>query len=162
MASDAISAISSSNASSANLTQNPLGDNSQITSMLMSGNIDPKFAKMLLSQMYNNNVNTILFGNEDTTGSSSTGNIDIFSSQTSASSSNFNALGQTANNTGISPQYEMSVYSSLIGKTITATKPLSNGQQITGKVSSVQLQNGQVVLNVEGTLVPTANILKIQ
>ncbi len=128
--------------------------------MLMSGNIDPKFASMLLSQMYNNNVNSILFGSEDTTGSSSTGNIDIFNA-TSSPSSNFNVLGQTADYSGISPQYQMSVYSSLIGKTITATQPTTN-KQITGKVTSVQLQNGQVVLNIGGAMIPTANILKIQ
>jgi hypothetical protein len=165
MATNPISAISSSstttnNINNVDLQQNTLSDNSQLTAMLMSGNIDPKFASLLLSQMYNNNVNTILFGSEDTTGSSSTGNIDIFDSA-AAPSSNFNVLGQTADNSGISPQYQMSVYSSLIGKTITATQPLTNGQ-ITGKVTAIQLQNGQVMLNVSGTLVPTTNILKIQ
>jgi hypothetical protein len=158
MTDTSISAVSSSNL---NLEQNSLSNNNQITSMLLNGNIDPKFARMLLSQMYNNNVNTILFGSEDTTGSSSSGSIDIFDTQSTASSSNFNSLGEAANFTSVSPQYQMSVYSSLIGKTVTATKPLTN-EQITGKVTSVQLQNGQVVLNVEGTLVPTGNLLKIQ
>jgi hypothetical protein len=111
--------------------------------------------------MYNNNVNSILFGNEDTSGSSSTGNIDIFGTQATSSQSNFNVLGQNTNFTDINPQFQMSVYSSLIGKTVTAKVPSTNGQ-ITGKVTSVQLQNGQVTLNVDGTLVPTSNLIKIQ
>ena len=161
MADNAVTPISNSSVSNADLTQNPLSDNNAMTAQLMSGNLDPKFASMLVNQMYNNNVNSILFGNEDTSGSSSTGNIDIFGTQAMSSQSNFNVLGQNSNSTDINPQFQMSVYSSLIGKTVTAKVPSSN-VQITGKVASVQLQNGQVALNVNGTLVPTSNLIKIQ
>ncbi len=166
MANNSIQPINTS-IGNTDLTQNALSDNNSITSQLMAGNLDPKFASMLVSQMYNNNVNSILFGNEDTSGSSSTGNIDIFGTQAMSSQSNFNVLGQNTNFTGIDPQFQMSVYSSLIGKTVTATVP-STSQQITGKVLNVQLQNGQPTLNIipngktTGTLVPTTNIVKIQ
>jgi hypothetical protein len=161
MADNAVTPISSSSIGNADLTQNSLSDNNSLTSQLVSGNLDPKFASMLVTQMFNNNVNSILFGNEDTSGSSSTGNIDIFGTQAMSSQSNFNVLGQNSNFTDINPQFQMSVYSSLIGKTVTAKVP-STGEQITGKVSNVQLQNGQVVLNINDTLVPTSNLVKIQ
>ena len=161
MADSTISAISNSVSGNNSLDQNPLSNNNQISSMLLSGNLEPKFASMLLSQMYNNNVNSILFGSEDTTGASSSGSIDIFGSQSTTSSSTFNPLEQAGTNPAVSPQYQMSVYSSLIGKTVTATKPNSS-EQITGKVTSVQLQNGLIVLNVGGIQVPTGNLIKIQ
>jgi len=160
MADNAIPPISTS-IGNTDLTENSLSDNSQMTALLMSGNLDPKFASLLVSQIYNNNVNSILFGNEDNSGQSDTGNIDIFNTSATQSQSNFNVLGQNTNFTGINPQFQMSVYSSLIGKTVTATAPSTNNP-ITGKVLSVQLQNGQVALNINGTLVPTSNIVKIQ
>ena len=55
----------------------------------------------------------------------------------------------------------MSVFSSLIGKTVTATTA-DKSKQITGKVLNVQLLNGQAALNVDGTIVPTNNLIKIE
>lgn len=156
-----ISAISSSTAAKVNFNQNTFSDNNQIASTLTAGNVDPKFAKMLLQQMASNSVNTILFGNQDTTGASDSGDLDVFGTQSTGTQSNSDILGQTSAFSGVSPQFEMSVYSSLIGKTVTAKNPLSS-EQITGKVLNVQLQNNKAVLNINGTLVPTENLLKVQ
>jgi N-acyl-D-aspartate/D-glutamate deacylase len=60
----------------------------------------------------------------------------------------------------VSPQFELSVYSSLIGKTVTAINP-STGKEITDIVKSVLIQNGQVMLDVNGVTVPPANIVRI-
>ena len=61
----------------------------------------------------------------------------------------------------ISPQFEMSVYSTLIGKTVTATDPL-NGQLMTGNVTSVQLQNGQIMVEINGKFITTNNLIGIK
>jgi hypothetical protein len=113
--------------------------------------------------MTSNNVNSILFGNDQQAASSDYLGTDMFNT-TSALSPNFigggtqDIFGQTSL---VSPQYEMSVYSSLIGKTITALNP-ETGQQITDKVTGVLLQNGKVVLDVNGVIIPTENLLKIK
>lgn len=171
MANDPISAVSGSasansaasaaSAANAGFNQDTFTDNNQISALLMSGSLDPKFAGILMNQMSANNVDTILFGNEDTSGSSSTGNVDIFNNLPTGQQTTFNPVDQNSVSSGVSPQFEISVYSSLIGKTVTAKKPLSGGQ-LTGKVISVQVQNGAPVLNVDGTLVPPANLIKIQ
>ena len=132
--------------------------------MLVNGSLDPKFATMLLTQMSNNNVDSILFGNQT-------------ADQTSSSGIDFGVSGLTPNNvpgttnindifgasafSNVTPQFELSVYSSLIGKTVTAIDP-STGKEITDKVSSVLLQNGKVMLNVNGIIVPPENLSRIK
>ena len=133
-------------------------NNNQIFTELINSKNDPKLATVLLSQMTTNNVNSILFGNENNT-TSSTDNIDFgVSGLTGAIDSN-NVFGASAFS-NVSPQFELSVYSSLIGKTVTATDP-SSGKQITDKVKSVVLQNGKVMLDVNGVIVPPENLSKI-
>jgi len=161
MSSGSISPISSSMAGNVNFNQNTFSDNGQISSMLTNGNIDPRFAQMLIAQMTANNVNNILFGSEDTNGTAGSGDLDVFGTQATGSQNNFDAFGVSNGYTGVSSQFEMSVYSSLIGKTVTATDP-SSGKQVTGKVTSVQTQNGNVAINVGGTIVTPENLLKIQ
>jgi len=159
-----VNSVSGSNNTSIDQSQLSSLSNDQITSILVSGNIDSKFATMLINQMSTNNVNSILFGNENNNESSSS-NIDFGESGLTPS----NIPGTTnINNTfggsafsNVSPQFELSVYSSLIGKTVTAINPLT-GKKITDKVSSVQLQNGQVMINVNGVIVPSANISQIK
>jgi hypothetical protein len=143
--------------------------NNQITSLLVSGNLDPKFVNLLLSQMSNNNVSSILFGNEDTTGGSSTG-FDAFGAaglvpNNLPSDSSFGGTdalsGSSANTSSVSPQFQLSVYSQLIGKTVTVVNPL-NQQRVTDKVTSVELQNQQVVINVNGLIVSPSALVTIQ
>jgi hypothetical protein len=125
--------------------------NSQISSKLMNGSLDPKFASLLMNQMTTNSINNILFGNEeDTSGSSALGSTsDIFGGvgQSSTSSDIYSTMSQTGNYSSVSPQYQMSVYSSLIGKTVTGAE--TSGTSITGVVKSVYLDNNVVMLQLE-------------
>lgn len=166
MAIDPISSISN-NTSGIDPAQASAMNNNQITAMLTSGKIDPKFATMLLNQMASNNVNSILFGNESSDGTSGTSDNDIFGMQNlvpnnlqGASSKTGNIFGESSFG-NVSPQFQMSVYSSLIGKTVTATDPATR-KEIVGEVRSALLQGGKVVLNINGTIVPTENIVQIQ
>jgi hypothetical protein len=131
--------------------------------MLVSGNLDPKFAVMLLNQMSTNNVDSILLGNVNANEPSS--NIDFGVSSLTPNNipgtTNINDTFGTSAFSTVNPQFELSVYSSLIGKTVTAMNPVS-GKQITDKVKSVLLQNGKVMLDVNGVSVPPENLLRIQ
>jgi hypothetical protein len=163
MASEQISAISGSGSGNLDPTQANSFNNNEITSMLVKGNLDPKFATMLLNQMTSNNVNSILFGSESNNETSSTAFMDFGLQGVSSSNTatNVNDILGVSSNNYVTPQFEMSVYSSLIGKTVTAINP-STGKEITDKVSSVQLQNGSVMLNINGVMVPPQNITKIK
>jgi hypothetical protein len=158
-----VNPVSGKNSTSFDPSQLSSLDNTQITTLLVNGSLDPKFAVMLMNQMSTNNVDSILFGNA--TGNDQSSNIDFGVSNLTPSNipgtTNVNDTFGASAFSNVTPQFQLSVYSSLIGKTVTAVDPLS-GKQISGKVSGVQLQNGQVILNVSGTLVPTGNIVKIQ
>ena len=138
-------------------------NNDQITTALVSGNIDPKFATMLINQMTTNNVDSILFGDQTNNGTSSNG-IDFGISTSTPNNipgtTNINDMFGASAFSNVTPQFELSVYSSLIGKTVTAINP-STGKEITDKVKSVVLQNGQVMMDINGVTVPPANIVKI-
>lgn len=135
-------------------------NNDQITSMLVGGNLDPKFAVMLLNQMSTNNVNSILFGNETETSGIDFGVESLTPSNIPGATNINNTFGASAFS-NVTPQFELSVYSSLIGKTVTAVEP-SSGKRVTDKVTSVLLQNGKVMLNVNGVIVPPENLLGIK
>jgi hypothetical protein len=117
---------------------------------------------MLLNQMSTNNVNSILFSENANEPSS---NIDFGVSELTPNNipgtTNVNQTFGTSAFSTVSPQFELSVYSSLIGKTVTAINP-SSGKQITDKVKSVLLQNGKVMLNVNGVNIPPENLLGIK
>jgi len=159
MASGSVNPVSSSNASNIYASQLFSMNNNQIVTQLMNSQDNPKFALALLNQMTTNNVDSILFGN-DTTSSSS--NIDFGISGVTGTTTNVNdTYGAASAFSNVSPQFELSVYSSLIGKTVTAIDP-SSGKEITDQVKSVLLQNGKAMLDVNGVVVPPENILKIQ
>jgi len=163
MATESINAITGVKNGTNDPSQISALNNNQITSMLVGGNVDPKFASMLINQMTTNNVNSILFGNETNNGTSNNG-ID-FGVSTSAPSNipgttNINDMFGASAFSNVSPQFELSVYSSLIGKTVTAIDPAS-GKEITDKVKSVVLQNGKVMLDVNGVIVPPENLSRI-
>ena len=158
-----INSVSSVNSGNYDPSQISGLNNDQITTALVNGNIDPKFATMLINQMTTNNVNSILFGNETNNETSNNG-IDFGVSTSTPSNipgtTNINDMFGASAFSNVSPQFELSVYSSLIGKTVTAIDP-SSGKEITDKVKSVVLQNGQVMLDINGVNVPPANIIKI-
>ena len=161
---DSINAVSSVNNGRMDASQVSSMNNNQITSMLVGGNIDPKFATMLIGQMTTNNVNSILFGNETSNQDSTNAGIDFGVSDLTPTNvpgtTNINDVFGASAFSNVSPQFELSVYSSLIGKTVTAINP-ATGKEITDKVKSVVLQNGQVMLDVNGVTVPPANIVRI-
>ena len=158
-----INSVSSVNSGNYDPSQISGLNNDQITTALVSGNIDPKFATMLINQMTTNNVNSILFGNETNNETSNNG-IDFGVSTSTPSNipgtTNINDVFGASAFSNVSPQFELSVYSSLIGKTVTAIDP-STGKEITDKVKSVVLQNGQVMLDLNGVIVPPANLIRI-
>jgi hypothetical protein len=158
-----VNPVSGNNSTSFDPSQLSSLDNNQITTLLVNGSLDPKFAVMLMNQMSTNNVDSILFGNQ--TGNDQSSNIDFGVSNLTPNNipgtTNVNDTFGASAFSNVTPQFQLSVYSSLIGKNVTAVDPLS-GKQISGKVSGVQLQNGQVILNLSGTLVPTGNVVKIQ
>jgi hypothetical protein len=133
-------------------------NNNQIITELINSKDDPKLATVLLKQMTTNNVNSILFGNENNT-TSSTDNIDFGVSGLTGTTNINDTYGASAFSS-VSPQFELSVYSSLIGKIVTATDP-SSGKEITGNVKSVLLENGKVMLDVNGVKVPPENLSRI-
>ena len=144
-------------------------NNNQITSLLVSGNLDPKFIKLLLSQMSDNNVNSILFGNENAqetsgnTGFDALGATGLVPSNIPTSndiSNSGNVLG-SGSFTSITPQVELSVFSQLVGKTVSVSNPVT-GKKTTDKVTSVFMQNGQIMLNVNGVVVPTTDLISVQ
>ena len=164
------SSVSSVNSSVSNFDAAQVGSmsNDQITSLLVSGNLQPQFVTLLMNQMADNNLNSILFGSQDTSGSGAgfdeLGASGLVPSNVPTSSSMNGSdvfAASSTGLTGITPQMELSVYSQLIGKTVTAVNPLDQ-KKITDKVTSVQMQNGQVVLNLNGVLVATANVVSIQ
>jgi hypothetical protein len=161
---ESVNAITGVNNARIDASQVSAMNNNQITSMLVGGNIDPKFATMLISQMTTNNVNSILFGNETNNQDSTNAGIDFGVSGLTPTNvpgtTNINDVFGASAFSNVSPQFELSVYSSLIGKTVTATDP-SSGKQITDKVKSVVLQNGKVMLDVNGVIVPPENLSKI-
>jgi len=132
-------------------------NNNNLITQLMSSQSNPKLATVLLNQITDNNVNSILFGNDTT---SSTANID-FGVSGYTGTTNINDIYGASTGNNVSSQFELSVYSSLIGKTVTAIDP-SSGKNITGQVKSVLLQNGKAMLDVNGVTVPPENISKIQ
>jgi hypothetical protein len=155
-----INPVSGSNNTSVDQSQLSSLNNDQITSMLVGGKIDPKFAVMLLNQMSNNNVNSILFGNETDTSGIDFG-VQSLTPNNIPGTTNINDTFGASAFSNVTPQFQLSVYSSLIGKTVTAVNP-SSGKTITDKVTSVLVQNGKAMLNVNGAIVPPENLLGIK
>lgn len=160
---DAISGVTTNTPSSFDPTQISGLTNSQITALLMNQSINPSFATLLLNQISVNNVDTILFG--DNSGASGNDGIDLTgeipSNLLGTSSLNLQDSLSAGNASSITPQYEISVYSSLVGKTVVVLNPLSGAQE-QGKVTSVDVKNGQAVLNLSGKLYPVANLISVK
>ena len=164
-----VSSVTNDTSNNSQISSIPSMNNNQISAMLTSGNIDPKFAVMLINQMTANNVNSILFGDNEQGESSDYLGSDIFGSTTNdndftnlgITSLSSNILSQSNSLQGGPTQFEMSIYSTLIGKTVTAKNPSTNSE-ISGKVTGVQNQSGKVILDIGGTMVPVENLTKIK
>ncbi|MFH1710276.1 MAG: hypothetical protein ABH860_04300 [bacterium] len=145
--------------SSSNTAQIFSMNNNEIITQLLNSQDNPKFATVLLNQITSNNMNSILFGTENDTTSSSS-NIDFGVSGLTGTTNINDVFGASAFS-NISPQFELSVYSSLIGRTVTAKDP-SSGKDITGQVKSVLLESGKAMLDIDGVTVPTENLSRVQ
>lgn len=156
----AVNPVSGSSNTKVDQSQLSSLNNDQITSMLVGGNIDPKFATMLLNQMTTNNVDSILFGNQTDTSGLDFG-VSTATPSNIPGSTNINDTFGASAFSNVTPQFQLSVYSSLIGKTATAVNP-SSGKTVTDKVTSVILQNGKPMLNLNGVIVPPENLLGIK
>ncbi len=124
---------------------------------------NPDFLRLFIAQMSSPNLDS-LFGNEENDTSifggfgipSSTS--DLFGGfSTGIPSTSF--FGQNSLYSGFSPQLELAIWSNLVGKTVEVINPQTQ-EMTSGKVQSIVLQNGQVMLDVDGLLVPTNNLLK--
>jgi len=164
-----ISAVTNNKQGNIDTSQSASLNNSQISALLTSGNVDPKFATVLMNQMTTNNINSILFSDDNESSSSDFLGADLLgntSSNNDSLSSTFGMSGTSGTNNigslqGVPMEFQMTVYSTLIGKSVTAVDPSTN-TQVTGAVKSVQLQNGQVMIDINGTIIPAQNLLKIK
>jgi hypothetical protein len=123
---------------------------------------NPDNFALLLAQ--NMSAFDILFGDENTSNNSIFGESSNFGSTSSIyqSSAFGNAFSGAANMdiTGVSPALEMIARSNLIGKTVEAVNP-TTGKQFSGKVESVSVEGGILLINVGGTPVPPENLIKV-
>jgi hypothetical protein len=123
---------------------------------------DPTFMQLLITQMRNPDLGSLFGTDDDESKSSLFGNTsELFGSsqnlfsginQNSSSAGLFGAFGQTPLMSGITPQMELSIWSGLIGKTITARES-TTGNSINGKIESVQLDLGAVKLKIGNNLI---------
>ena len=124
------------------------------------------FSKILLAQMSNPDLGALFSSNENGT-SSSVGNSfnDLVSNTnammglagTGSANASSGLFGQTSNST----ELELTLWGNMIGKNIEALDR-STGETKKGKVNSVMMQDGAVVLDVDGALIAPAAIIKIQ
>ncbi|MFA4966693.1 MAG: hypothetical protein WC624_00515 [Candidatus Margulisiibacteriota bacterium] len=124
------------------------------------------FALMLAQNM---NAFDILYGDDQSRDDSIFGS-SVFGTAPSSTSSIFGNVtgvnfpsdigGVSTGYTGVSPAVEMIARSNLIGKTVDAIDP-STRQQFSGKVESVSVQGGILLINVGGISVPPENLLTV-
>jgi hypothetical protein len=136
-----------------------------------AANTDPGLFQLMLAQSMNNNAFNILFGNDE-----DSNNTSIFGSNNTAFGSSSSVFGEDilgnssaslssniSNNLsgGTSPALEMIARSGLIGKTVEAVRPGSK-ETFKGKVESVSVASGILLINVGGVNVPAENLIKVE
>ena len=144
-----------------------------------STSINSDFLRLLVTQMSNPDLSS-LFSTDETGSSSSSspfgGSFDsLFGTNSSMNSLNSissltgnNSLSSLSNSfgtspllSGLSPQMELSIWSSLIGRTVAAIDPQTN-LKISGKVLSVAVQNEKAVLEMEnGEFITPESIVSV-
>ena len=140
--------------------------------------INPDFMRLLLAQMSLPDLSS-LFSNSDSDNNSSSpfgGSFDsLFGTNSSINSLNSissltgnNSLSSLSNSfgtspllSGLSPQMELSIWSSLIGKTVTAIDAQTNAR-ISGKVLSVAVQNEKALLEIaDGEFITPESVISV-
>ena len=141
-----------------------------------STTINSDFMRILLAQMSNPDLSS-LFSTDDTGNNSSSspfgGSFDsLFNTNSSLNSlsslTGNNSLSALSNSSGtspllsgLSPQMELSIWSSLVGKTVTAIDPQTN-EKISGKVLSVAVQNEKAMLEIaDGEFITPESITSV-
>lgn len=131
---------------------------------------DPSFLKLYMAQLDQQSFDT-LFGDEGLNNSIfGSDSSNVFATSPSSTSDLFGGTGSAnlpsdiaggnLSQIGGSQYLEMVAKSNLIGKTVSAVDPATK-QQFTGKVESVSLDNGVLLLTVGGKKVPIESILSI-
>ena len=129
---------------------------------------NPDSFALMLAQNLNSSFD-VLFGDEESKNSAVFGDTNIFGASSSNASSYLGDFGvnymsdlggQTSGITGVSPALEMIARSNLIGKNVEAVNP-ATGKQFSGKVESVDVEGGVLLINVGGTSVPPENLVKV-
>ena len=140
--------------------------------------INSDFLRLLVTQMSNPDLSSLFSTSESENSSSSPfgGSFDsLFGTNSSANSLNSlssltgnNSLSALSNSfgtspliSGLSPQMELSIWSSLIGKTVTAVDPQTN-LKVSGKVLSVAIQNEKAVLEIaDGEYITPESVVSV-
>lgn len=130
---------------------------------------NPDFLKLYIAQLDNQAYNT-LFGDEDQLNNAIFGEGSVFGTTPASTSDLFGGLGSATTNptdisgaltsTGGSQYLQMIAQSNLIGKTVQALDPTTR-QPFTGRVNSVSVENGILLLDVGGKKIPPENLIKI-
>ncbi len=113
----------------------------------------------------------ILFGDEQTNANASVlGENSIFNSSPNSNSPFYGGnisnssypsdLAGLTNSSGVSPALEMIARANLIGKNVDAIDPTTR-KTFSGKVQSVSVEGGIILINVDGVSVPPENLLKV-
>ncbi len=129
---------------------------------------NPDFFRLYTEQLYVQNLD-ILFG-EEGVNNSVFGDTGTFGTAASSTSNLFGEFGGVTlpsdisgltQQTGGAPYIELLARSNLPGKTVVAVNPLTK-QKFTGEVKSVLIENGMILINVDGIKIPPENILEIK
>jgi len=128
---------------------------------------NPDFLRLYIAQIEAQSFDT-LFG-EEGMNNSIFGDSNMFGSLPSTTSPLFGGMGEAmlpsdiagaTSTTGGSQYMELIARSNLVGKTVEAVDPRT-GKTISGKVTSVFVENGILLIDIEGTKVPPENLTKV-
>lgn len=129
---------------------------------------NPDFLRLYLAQL-DQQAYTTLFGDEDQLNNQIFGDSSVFGTAPSSTSNLFGGMGSATlpsdissglSNTGGSQYLELIARSNLVGKTVQAVNPATK-QMFTGKVDSVSVANGILLLSIGGINVPPENLIKV-
>ncbi|GEM_PF-2274760 len=139
-----------------------------------SGGVNTDFIRILLAQMSLPDLSGLFSSDDNNNDSSPFGGAFDSMFNTNASLNTISAL--TGNNSlsslsnsygtspllsGLSAQMELSIWSSLIGKTVTAVDPQTS-EKVSGKVLSVAIQNEKALLEIaDGEFITPESVISV-
>ncbi|MFA5098318.1 MAG: hypothetical protein WC490_06825 [Candidatus Margulisiibacteriota bacterium] len=139
-----------------------------------SGGVNTDFIRILLAQMSLPDLSGLFASDDNNNDSSPFGGAFDSMFNTNASLNTISSL--TGNNSlsslsdsygtspllsGLSAQMELSIWSSLIGKTVTSIDPQTN-EKVSGKVLSVAIQNEKALLEIaDGEFITPESVISV-